>query len=82
MLDAVLPFAERIESELATGEDVWVSWQAAAQDAQVAAERTAAIPARRGRSRTHGERSIGTPDPGAVSFALVVSAVGEGARPR
>jgi dihydroxyacetone kinase len=82
MLDAVLPFAERIESELATGEDVWVGWQAAAQDAKVAAERTAAIPARRGRSRTHGERSIGTPDPGAVSFALVVSAVGEGARSR
>jgi dihydroxyacetone kinase len=30
-----------------------------------------------GRARTHGEHAIGTPDPGAISFALIVSALGD-----
>ena len=29
-----------------------------------------------GRARTHGEHSVGTPDPGAHSLALIASAVG------
>ncbi|MYW70897.1 DAK2 domain-containing protein, partial [Pseudonocardia sp. SID8383] len=41
------------------------------------AEDTARLTARLGRARAHGERSVGTPDPGAVSFALVVSTAGE-----
>ncbi|MFT4306342.1 MAG: DAK2 domain-containing protein, partial [Microbacterium sp.] len=32
---------------------------------------------RMGRARTHGEHAIGTPDPGAVSLALIVTAIGE-----
>lgn len=40
-----------------------------------AAERTADYPASRGRSRTHGERSVGTLDPDAVSFALMAASV-------
>jgi dihydroxyacetone kinase len=30
-----------------------------------------------GRARTHGQSSVGTPDPGAISLALIVTAVGE-----
>ncbi|WP_320773125.1 DAK2 domain-containing protein, partial [Streptomyces sp. CRN 30] len=40
-----------------------------------AAEATASLTARRGRSRAHGERSLGTPDAGAVSFALIATAL-------
>jgi dihydroxyacetone kinase len=29
-----------------------------------------------GRARTHGEHSIGTPDPGAHSLALIATAIG------
>jgi dihydroxyacetone kinase len=28
-----------------------------------------------GRARTHAEHAVGTPDPGAVSFALIVATV-------
>ena len=31
--------------------------------------------ARLGRARSHGDKSLGTPDPGAVSFALVTHTV-------
>jgi dihydroxyacetone kinase len=30
-----------------------------------------------GRARAHGQNSVGTPDPGAISLALIVTAVGE-----
>ncbi|RII97006.1 DAK2 domain-containing protein, partial [Clavibacter michiganensis] len=29
-----------------------------------------------GRARSHGERSVGTADPGAISLALIAAAVG------
>ena len=30
-----------------------------------------------GRARTHAEKSVGTPDAGAISLAMIVQAVGE-----
>ena len=47
----------------------------AVQRAAEAAEATAQITAKRGRARTHGEHSLGHPDPGATSFALLMAAV-------
>ena len=78
MVDAIVPFAERIaegKSESA-GESPSELWMAAAEAADAAARATAELQARRGRSRTHGERSIGVADPGATSFALLVRALG------
>ncbi|MFZ2480101.1 MAG: DAK2 domain-containing protein, partial [Propioniciclava sp.] len=40
---------------------------------------TATIQARLGRSRVLGTKSLGTPDPGATSFALLMAALGEAA---
>ena len=70
MLDAVVPFAEAFAAATGTPRGRWNAAADAARDAAVA---TSDLVARRGRSRTHGERSVGTPDPGAVSFALVVA---------
>ncbi|MGZ0095843.1 DAK2 domain-containing protein, partial [Microbacterium arborescens] len=42
-----------------------------------AAAATAALLPRMGRARTHGQHSVGTPDPGAHSLALIVTAVGD-----
>ena len=67
MVDAIVPFVEALESGS--------SWAEAAREATSAAEATADIIARRGRSRIHGERSLGTPDAGATSFAIVVTAL-------
>ena len=43
--------------------------------APLAAATTAALTATLGRAKSHGEKSIGTPDPGAVSFALICSTI-------
>jgi D-erythrulose 4-kinase len=73
MVDALVPFAgvlgEREEDGLV------VAWTAAAEAATAAAAATADLVPRLGRSRSHGEKSLGTPDPGAHSFALIVTAV-------
>lgn len=76
MLDALHPFGERLGREVAAGVDVAEAWQRASIAAEQAAAATADLIARRGRARTHEARSKGTPDPGAVSFALIVKAMG------
>ncbi|MDA8291900.1 MAG: DAK2 domain-containing protein, partial [Actinomycetota bacterium] len=53
---------------------------AAAALARQAADDTAALLPRAGRARVHGEKSRGTPDPGAISLALVVDAAGRAGR--
>ncbi|MGQ3256278.1 MAG: DAK2 domain-containing protein, partial [Microbacterium aurantiacum] len=47
-----------------------------AATAGAAASATADLLPRRGRARIHGAHSLGTPDPGAHSLALIVTAVG------
>ena len=76
MLDAIMPFAEQLRRRVAEGAPLADAWRAAAGTATAAAEATADLLPRAGRARPHAERSLGTPDPGAVSFALAVTAVG------
>jgi dihydroxyacetone kinase len=73
MVDAMVPFEDAVRSGYAARLPVRQVWAMAAETATVAAEDTAEIVARLGRSRTHGARSLGTPDAGAVSFALIVT---------
>lgn len=72
MVDALIPFVASLRGGVESGESVRDAWVAAADTATAAAEATAALTPRRGRARIHGARSVGTPDAGAVSFALVV----------
>lgn len=74
MLDAAEPFAATLQSEAGP---VPAAWRRAVAAAREAAEATAPLLAQRGRARVLAERSRGTPDPGAVSFALVVEAVAD-----
>lgn len=76
MVDAMVPFARTLGDRLADGRSLADAWRLAAVDAGDAAATTADMVARVGRARPHAERSLGTRDPGAVSFALVVAAVG------
>ncbi|GHB48488.1 L-erythrulose kinase [Streptomyces viridiviolaceus] len=74
LVDAALPFADRLEEVL--GDNGFAAaWADAARVAERAAQATSTIPARRGRARTHGDRSLGTPDAGAVSLALILTAL-------
>lgn len=75
MLDAIAPFVDAFSAGIDSGDTPASAWHVAALAAQSAAEGTAEFAARRGRSRTHGDASVGTPDPGAVSFALIVAVV-------
>jgi dihydroxyacetone kinase len=82
MLDAALPFADALRNAVDHGRSPDEAWRAAARIAEQAAEATAALRPRIGRARPLADRSVGTPDPGAVSLALLVAAVvpGGGAR--
>lgn len=82
MLDAALPFADALLTAVDDGRSPDEAWRAAARVAEQAAEATAALRPRVGRARPLADRSVGTPDPGAVSLALLVAAVvpGGGAR--
>ncbi|TDC27988.1 dihydroxyacetone kinase family protein [Streptomyces sp. 8K308] len=77
LVDAALPFAETLAKALEEGEPAGRAGALAARAAKRAADATADFPARLGRARVHGERGIGTPDAGAVSFALIVTALSE-----
>ncbi len=52
----------------------------ASQAAREAAENTAQMPARAGRASRLGDRALGHPDPGAVSFSIILRAMAEWAQ--
>jgi dihydroxyacetone kinase len=76
MVDATVPFVETLERSFRAGTGIANSWREAAAAATRAAQETSKIAARKGRARIHGDQSIGHPDPGATSFALLMTAVG------
>lgn len=74
MVDALVPFAEGLALRANAGESLASAWSGAAEDATVAARATADLLPRMGRARPHMTKSIGTPDPGAISLALAMTA--------
>ncbi|NLF04673.1 MAG: DAK2 domain-containing protein, partial [Actinomycetales bacterium] len=85
MLDVALPVADELELAAVQGIEPGAGPGAhpvavverVARVASAAASATAGLAPRIGRARPLAERSIGTADPGAVSFALAVGVVGE-----
>ena len=85
MVDAAVPFREAIALAQATGAEKGDGLAAsasrtietAAARAVEAAEATADISATLGRARNHGDKSVGTPDPGAISFSKIVTLLAE-----
>jgi D-erythrulose 4-kinase len=75
MLDALVPFSAELTAAVSSGRPLAQAWDAAAQNADRAASDTAALRPRIGRARPLADRSVGSPDPGAVSLALCVRAV-------
>jgi dihydroxyacetone kinase len=76
MLDALGPFVEAYRERVKSGEGLGPAWAGALPAAQEGARRTAGLVSKRGRSAVLGERGRGTPDPGAVSMAYCLAAVG------
>ena len=76
MLDALFPFVDALVAGVDDGQPVGLAWQHAAQVSTDAAQATASLVPKIGRARPLAERSVGTPDPGAISLALIVTAIG------
>ncbi|AXG82095.1 dihydroxyacetone kinase family protein [Streptomyces paludis] len=75
MVDVLVPFADTLATATAEGAALADAWDRAATAAEGAAKATADLVPRIGRARPHVERSLGTPDAGAHSLALIVRAV-------
>ncbi|KQR52587.1 dihydroxyacetone kinase [Leifsonia sp. Leaf336] len=72
LLDALVPMTDTIESGVQAGTDSDDIVAAAAVSAREAADATVTMQAMRGRAAYTGERSIGSPDPGAVAVAVIL----------
>ncbi|ANH08028.1 dihydroxyacetone kinase family protein [Shinella sp. HZN7] len=77
LVDALVPFVETLEASFAAGKPLKSAWIDAAGAATAAADATAALTPKLGRARPLAERSIGHPDAGAISLALVARIIGE-----
>lgn len=76
MLDALLPFVRALSSESETS-TLAAAWRSASTVAAHAAEKTAELSPKIGRARPLAEKSVGHADPGAVSLAYILAAIGE-----
>lgn len=78
LLDALIPMTDALERRLADGRPAAGGAELAAlaaTTARAAADATTPMRARRGRQSYTGERSIGSPDPGAVAIAVMAERV-------
>ncbi len=71
LLDALVPAVDTLEQRLKAGDAGAAAVAAAARTAREAADATSSMLARRGRAAYTGERSIGSPDAGAVGVAVM-----------
>ncbi|MCX4641608.1 dihydroxyacetone kinase family protein [Streptomyces sp. NBC_01446] len=70
LVDALAPLVDTFTAGIGRGDDTVSAFARAAAEAGSAAEATAALTPRLGRARPLAQRSVGTPDPGALSLAL------------
>ncbi|MCU1529370.1 MAG: dihydroxyacetone kinase, partial [Frondihabitans sp.] len=77
MVDALVPFADTLTQRVDDGAPLAQAWRAAADAATRGAESTTDLVPRLGRAKTHGDKAVGSPDPGAVSFATIARAIAD-----
>ncbi|GAA2160808.1 MULTISPECIES: dihydroxyacetone kinase family protein [Glycomyces] len=75
LVDALVPFSDTLTAAVLAGRSLPEAWATASEAATRAAAATADLLPRMGRARPHAEKALGTPDPGAHSFALITAAV-------
>jgi dihydroxyacetone kinase len=77
LVDALVPFSKVLRERVSAGDSLAQAWRVAALEADEQAQATADLLPRIGRAKIHGDKSLGTPDAGAVSLALALSLAGE-----
>lgn len=75
MLDTLIPFSEALDASAKSGVTLADAWKSASEVADKAAEDTKNLVPKVGRARPAAERSLGTPDAGAISMAMCIKAV-------
>jgi len=75
LLDALVPMRDKVSELVAQGVPAQGVLDAAAASTRSAAEATSPLQARRGRASYTGERSIGSPDAGAIAVAVIVEQI-------
>ncbi len=78
LLDALVPATDELERQLAAGAGPDECRAAFAKTIRECADATSKLEARRGRASYSGERSIGSPDAGAVAIAIITERITEG----
>jgi dihydroxyacetone kinase len=76
MYDSLKPFADSLRHNVSAGMSLIPAWREAAETAEQSARDTANLTPRLGRARPLAERSMGTPDAGATSMAMIIAVVG------
>ena len=75
LIDTLEPFAFAFDEAVASGKSFEDSWSVAAEVAMNAALATKDLLPKIGRARPHAHKSVGTPDPGALSMAMIIGAI-------
>ena len=75
MVDSLVPFADTLSREVDGGSPIADAWAVASRASATAAAATADLLPRMGRARPHAAKSLGTPDAGAHSLALIVARI-------
>jgi dihydroxyacetone kinase len=75
MVDVLVPFADVLAGAVDEGDPLPAAWARAAEAATKAARDTADLVPMMGRARPLAAKSVGTPDAGATSLAMIVNAV-------
>ena len=77
LVDVLVPFSAALTDAVDRGVGLVEAWGRALVVADAAAEATASLRPKIGRARPLAEKSLGSPDPGAVSMAMIIRAVHE-----
>lgn len=78
LMDALIPAVEALRSSADQGKTIPELLYAASQAALRGAEATRNFPARYGRAKYQGERTLGHPDPGSISMAYLFQGLRDG----
>ncbi|GAB3556710.1 dihydroxyacetone kinase family protein [Spelaeicoccus albus] len=83
LVDALVPFVDSLKEAAGSSSDSasGVAWRRAAEAATTAARQTADLTPKLGRARPLADKSVGTPDAGATSLGMVVTAAADAAWP-
>jgi len=77
LLDSFVPAVDELEAALSEGRSPEEALARSAGVARKTAEATSSMLAKRGRASYAGERSIGSPDAGAIAIAVILEALAE-----